>query len=98
MNGGRAVQQFPLRGLAEKSDVAANDQAQCALNPWDLLTVIDFFSRWIIACVVLPTVHADDQSHLPGGVKQPRISIYSLMKPELNSIGIAHTSGLPRSF
>jgi hypothetical protein len=26
---------------------------------WYLLTVIDFFSRWIIAFDVVPTVHAD---------------------------------------
>ena len=40
---------------------------------WYLVTVIDFFSRWIIAWEVVPTVHAgNDQSDLPGGTKKPR--------------------------
>jgi hypothetical protein len=38
---------------------------------WYLVTVIDFFSRWIIAWEVVRSC-GNDQGDLPGGVKQPR--------------------------
>ena len=40
---------------------------------WYLLTVIDFFSRWIIAFEVVPTVNAGSVKAIyQAGLKQPR--------------------------
>ena len=51
---------------------------------WYLLTVIDFFSRLIIAYEVVPTVHAGHVKAIyQMGLKNQAISVHSETKPEL---------------
>ena len=51
---------------------------------WYLLTVIDFFSRWIIAWEAVPTVHAGNVKAIyHRGLNSQGISIHSDKKPEL---------------
>ena len=51
---------------------------------WYLLTVIDFFSRWIIAWEVVPTVNAGHVKAIyRAGLKSQGISVRSQTKPEL---------------
>jgi transposase InsO family protein len=51
---------------------------------WYLLTVIDFFSRWIVAWEVVPTVHAGTiKAIYQAGLDHQGISLHSQSKPEL---------------
>ena len=67
---------------------------------WYLLTVIDFFSRWIIAWEVVPTVNAGNVKAIyQRGLKSQRISIRSKTKPELRvDRGSPNTSGITQEF
>jgi len=67
---------------------------------WYLLTVIDFFSRWIIAWEVVPTVHAGTiKAIYQAGLNNQGISIHSAIKPELRvDRGSPNTSGITQEF
>lgn len=67
---------------------------------WYLLTVIDFFSRWIVAWEVVPTVHAGNvKAMYQAGLKAQGISIHSKAKPELRvDRGSPNTSGITQEF
>jgi putative transposase len=67
---------------------------------WYLLTVIDFFSRWIIAWEVVPTVHAGNVKAIyQAGLRNQGISIHSENKPKLRvDRGSPNTSGITQEF
>lgn len=67
---------------------------------WYLLTVIDFFSRWIIAWEVLPTVNAGNVKAIyQAGLRNQGISIHSENKPKLRvDRGSPNTSGITQEF
>lgn len=67
---------------------------------WYLLTVIDFFSRWIIAWEVVPTVHAGTiKAIYQTGLRNQGISIHSQTKPKLRvDRGSPNTSGITQEF
>jgi putative transposase len=67
---------------------------------WYLLTVIDFFSRWIIAWEVVPTVNAGDVKAIyRAGLNSQGISVRSQTKPELRvDRGSPNTSGITQEF
>lgn len=67
---------------------------------WYLLTVIDFFSRWIIAWEVVPTVHAGTiKAIYQAGLTNQGISIHSQSKPKLRvDRGSPNTSGVTQEF
>jgi transposase InsO family protein len=67
---------------------------------WYLLTVIDFFSRWIIAWEVVPTVHAGTiKAIYQAGLTNQGISIHSQSKPKLRvDRGSPNTSGITQEF
>ena len=67
---------------------------------WYLLTVIDFFSRWIIAWEVVPTVNAGHVKAIyRAGLNHQGISIHSQSKPELRvDRGSPNTSGITQEF
>ena len=67
---------------------------------WYLLTVIDFFSRWIVAFDVVPTVHAGSVKAIyQAGLNNQGISLHSQSKPELRvDRGSPNTSGVTQEF
>ena len=67
---------------------------------WYLLTVIDFFSRVIVAWEVVPTVHAGTiKAIYQTGLNNQGISLHSQNKPELRvDRGSANTSGITQEF
>jgi putative transposase len=67
---------------------------------WYLLTVIDFFSRWIIAWEVVPTVNAGNVKAIyQAGLRNQGISIHSETKPKLRvDRGSPNTSGITQEF
>jgi putative transposase len=67
---------------------------------WYLLTVIDFFSRWIIAWEIVPTVHAGTiKAIYQTGLKNQGISLHSQTKPKLRvDRGSPNTSGITQEF
>jgi len=67
---------------------------------WYLLTVIDFFSRWIIAWEVVPTVNAGNVKAIyQAGLKSQGISVRSESKPKLPvDRGSPNTSGVTQEF
>jgi transposase InsO family protein len=67
---------------------------------WYLLTVIDFFSRWIIAWEVVPTVHAGTiKAIYQAGLTNQGISVRSQTKPKLRvDRGSPNTSGITQEF
>ena len=67
---------------------------------WYLLTVIDFFSRWIVAWEVVPTVNAGNVKAIyQTGMKNQGISVHSHNKPELRvDRGSPNTSGVTQEF
>jgi len=67
---------------------------------WYLLTVIDFFSRLIVAFEVVPTVHAGYvKAVYQAGLKGQGISLRSERKPDLRvDRGSPNTSGVTREF
>jgi transposase InsO family protein len=67
---------------------------------WYLLTVIDFFSRWIIAWEVVPTVHAGNVKAIyQAGLRNQGISIHSENPPKLRvDRGSPNTSGITQEF
>lgn len=67
---------------------------------WYLLTVIDFFSRWIIAWEVVPTVNAGNVKAIyQAGLRNQGISIHSQTKPKLRvDRGSPNTSGITQEF
>jgi transposase InsO family protein len=67
---------------------------------WYLLTVIDFFSRWIIAWEVVPTVNAGNVKAIyQAGLRSQGISIHSGTKPKLRvDRGSPNTSGITQEF
>ena len=67
---------------------------------WYLLTVIDFFSRLLIAYDVVPTVHAGYVKAIyQAGLSSPGISLHSETKPELRvDRGSPNTSGVTQEF
>ena len=67
---------------------------------WYLLTVIDFFSRLLIAYEVVPTVHAGNvKAVYQAGLKSQGISIGSESKPELRvDRGSPNTSSVTQEF
>lgn len=67
---------------------------------WYLLTVIDFFSRWIIAWEVVPTVNAGHVKAIyRAGLRNQGISVHSQTKPELRvDRGSPNTSGITQEF
>ena len=67
---------------------------------WYLLTVIDFFSRLIVAHEVVPTVHAGYvKAVYQAGLKGQEISLHSERKPELRvDRGSPNTSGVTQEF
>ena len=67
---------------------------------WYLLTVIDFFSRWIISWEVVPTVNAGNVKAIyQVGLKAQGISIHSKAKPEFRvDRGSPNTSGITQEF
>jgi putative transposase len=67
---------------------------------WYLLTVIDFYSRWIIAWEVVPTVNAGNVKAIyQAGLNNQGISIRSETKPELRvDRGSPNTSGITQEF
>jgi len=67
---------------------------------WYLLTVIDFFSRWIIAWEVVPMVHAGTiKAIYRTGLNNQGISLHSQSKPKLRvDRGSPNTSGITQEF
>lgn len=67
---------------------------------WYLLTVIDFFSRLIVAFEVVPTVHAGSVKAIyQAGLKGQGISVHRETKPELRvDRGSPNTSGITQEF
>ena len=67
---------------------------------WYLLTVIDFFSRVIVAWEVVPTVNAGNVKAIyQAGLKSQGISVRSENKPELRvDRGSPNTSGITQEF
>ena len=67
---------------------------------WYLLTVIDFFSRLIIAFEVVPTVNAGSVKAIyHTGLSKQGISLHSERKPELRvDRGSPNTSGITQEF
>lgn len=67
---------------------------------WYLLTVIDFFSRFLIAYEVVPTVHAGYvKAVYQTGLNRQGISVHSETKPELRvDRGSPNTSGITQDF
>lgn len=67
---------------------------------WYLLTVIDFFSRLVIAYDVVPTVHAGCvKAVYQAGLKGQGISLHGERKPELRvDRGSPNTSGVTQEF
>lgn len=67
---------------------------------WYLLTVIDFFSRLIVAFDVVPTVHAGHvKAVYQAGLRSQGISVHSKTKPELRvDRGSPNTSGITQEF
>ena len=67
---------------------------------WYLLTVIDFFSRLLIAYDVVPTVHAGYVKAIyRSGLTQQGISVHSETKPDLRvDRGSPNTSGITQEF
>lgn len=67
---------------------------------WYLLTVIDFFSRLIVAFDVVPTVHAGHVKAIyQAGLKGQGISVHGERKPELRvDRGSPNTSGITQEF
>jgi len=67
---------------------------------WYLLTVIDFFSRLLIAYEVVPTVHAGYVKAIyQAGLRKQGISLHSQAKPELRvDRGSPNTSGVTQEF
>jgi putative transposase len=67
---------------------------------WYLLTVIDFFSRWIVVWEVVPTVHAGTiKAIYQRGLKNQGISMQSQNKPVLRvDQGSPNTSGITQEF
>lgn len=67
---------------------------------WYLLTVIDFFSRLLIAYDVVPTVHAGYVKAIyQAGLRSQGISLHSKTKPELRvDRGSPNTSGVTQEF
>lgn len=67
---------------------------------WYLLTVIDFFSRLLIAYVVVPTVHAGYvKAVYQTGLRSQEISLHSKDKPQLRvDRGSPNTSGVTQEF
>jgi putative transposase len=67
---------------------------------WYLLTVIDFFSRLIVAFEVVPTVHAGHvKAVYQAGLKGQGISVHSETKPQLRvDRGSPNTSGITQEF
>jgi transposase InsO family protein len=67
---------------------------------WYLLTVIDFFSRWIIAWEVVPAVNAGNVKAIyQAGLKSQGISVRSESKPKLRvDRGSPNTSGVTQEF
>ena len=67
---------------------------------WYLLTVIDFFSRLIVAFDVVPTVNAGNVKAIyQAGLKAQGISIHSKTKPQFRvDRGSPNTSGVTQEF
>lgn len=67
---------------------------------WYLVTVIDFFSRWIVAWEVVPTVHAGTiKAIYETGLNNQGISKQSPTKPEFRvDRGSPNTSGITQEF
>lgn len=67
---------------------------------WYLLTVIDFFSRWIIAWEVVATVNAGNVKAIyQAGLKSQGVSVRSETKPELRvDRGSPNTSAITQEF
>jgi len=67
---------------------------------WYLVTVIDFFSRWVVASEVVPTVHAGViKAIYETGLKNQGISKHSTSKPEFRvDRGSPNTSGITQEF
>jgi putative transposase len=67
---------------------------------WYLLTVIDFFSRLIVAYEVVPTVHAGHVKAIyQAGLKGQEISVHGKTKPELRvDRGSPNTSWVTQEF
>ena len=67
---------------------------------WYLATVIDFFSRLIVAFEVVPTVHAGYvKAVYRAGLKGQGISVHSETKPQLRvDRGSPNTSGVTKEF
>ena len=67
---------------------------------WYLVTVIDFFSRWVVAWEVVPTVHAGViKAIYESGLNNQGISKQSSSKPELRvDRGSPNTSGITQEF
>lgn len=67
---------------------------------WYLLTVIDFFSRWIVAWEVVPTVHAGTiKAIYQAGLNHQGISMHGESKPQLRvDRGSPNTSGITQEF
>ena len=67
---------------------------------WYLLTVIDFFSRLIVAYEVVPTVHAGHVKAIyQAGIKSQGTSVHSETKPELRvDRGSPNTSWVTQEF
>ena len=67
---------------------------------WYLVTVIDFFSRWIVAWEVVPTVHSGVMKAIyEAGLNNQGISKHSAAKPQLRvDRGSPNTSGITQEF
>ncbi|OLE91568.1 MAG: DDE-type integrase/transposase/recombinase [Nitrospirae bacterium] len=67
---------------------------------WYLLTVIDFFSRLIVAFDVVPTVHGGSVKAIyQAGLNNQGISVHSQLKPEFRvDRGSPNTSGVTQEF
>lgn len=67
---------------------------------WYLLTVIDFFSRWVVAWEAVPTVNAGNVKAIyQAGLKAQGIFFHSKAKPEFRvDRGSPNTSGITQEF
>src|SRR5437660_7334569 len=98
MSGGRRRGRARATSVWQRNLMWGSDWSKLSVGGirWYLLTVIDFFSRLLIAYDVVPTVHAGYVKAIyQAGLSSPGISLHSETKPELRvDRGSPNTSGV----
>jgi transposase InsO family protein len=92
----------PRYAVWQKNQMWGSDWTKLSVGGvrWYLLTVIDFFSRLLVAFEAVPTVHAGYiKAIYQAGMKVQGISHHSETKPELRmDRGSPNTSAITREF